>query len=302
MAGPRQLVSPPVFSDRAYGLLSVVQARYDEPDQHWRNGITWQDLCGMAGTTVDPFCTDLTVSSKIANFTTPVYGAQPFTVFGEVDCSPVGYSQQEQRARALDALGRAESWQVERTFWTGSAAATGNMVYPHLAANTAVYDPNIATIQLQCAATAVSGSVILDIVEGVGRLEAAMANCYNGQPTIHVPKVLGPQLGQWGVVKADGGVLKTLSGSLVALGAGYTGSGPDGTIPSNAVWIYATPPVIAYRSGMETFAFRESLDRTTNTVKTIAERTYVLGFSCCCFYALPVSLGGDITGQPLSAF
>ena len=68
------------------------------------------------------------------------------------------------------------------------------------------------------------------------------------------------------------------------------------------MWIYATGPVFAYRGAPETFAFREMFDRTANTLKTIVERTYVLGYSCCCLPAIPVSVGGDITGQPLSAF
>ena len=44
------------------------------------------------------------------------------------------------------------------------------------------------------------------------------------------------------------------------------------------------------------------LDRETNTLKTIVERTYVLGYSCCCMYAVPISTGGIVTGQPSSAF
>jgi hypothetical protein len=306
MAGPRQLVSPPAFVDRAFGLLSVVQARYDEPDMHWRNGVTWQDICGLASTTYDP-CAVVTGAgvvplppTKVANVTTPLFGATPFTVFAEVDCSPVGYSQQEQRARAVDALTRAEPWQVERAFWTGQAAGATS-VFPHLAANAAVADPSISNVQLQCAATPVSGSVVLDIVEGLGRLEQAAANCYNGQVTLHIPLILGQDLSDHFLVEPNGGQMKTRTGSLVSLGGGYTGSGPDGTLTPNVAWIYATGPVFAYRSQPETFNFREMLDRTTNTLKTIVERTYVLGYSCCCLLAVPISVGGYSTGLPGSA-
>ncbi len=302
MPGPRQLVAPPAFVDRNFGLLSVVQPRYDEPDVHWRNGVTWQSICGLGFTTYDDFCIT-GAPPKSANVNTTISGAQPFTPFVEVDCSPVGYSQEEQRARAVDALTRGESWQVENAFWTGSVAASGNHLYPHLAASSSVTDNGtIPTITLQCAAATVTGSVVQDVVEGIGRLEAALGNCLNGQGVLHVPLILGEQLFRAGIAKVDGAQIRTQAGNLVALGAGYPGTGPDGTSISNAVWVYITGPVFAYRSGPETFNFRESLDRDNNTLRTIVERTYVLGFDCCCLYALPISVGGIVTGQPLSAF
>lgn len=304
MAGPRQqMVSPPLFVDRNFGLLSVVQARYDEPDAHWRNGVTWQNLCGMGSTTYDPYCVTGAPAEKSANVEVTTSGATPFTVFGEVDCSPVGYSQQEQRARAVDALTRGEPWQVERALLSGVAGGDAGIVYPHLAADTAVFDTtSLPTVTLQCAVTTVTGSTVLDVVEGVGRLEAAFSDCYGGQGTLHVPLILGEQLFRAGIVRVDGAMIKTQAGNLVALGAGYDGRGPDGTFIANAAWVYMTGPVIAYRSAPETFNFREMLDRSTNTAKTIVERTYVLGFDCCCLFGAPFSVGGIVTGQPLSAF
>ena len=65
MAGPRTLVDPPTFSDRNYGLLSVVQARYDVADQHWRNGVTWDDLCGVGLTTYSPYCVSGSVPASM---------------------------------------------------------------------------------------------------------------------------------------------------------------------------------------------------------------------------------------------
>lgn len=311
MAGPKMLAPPPSFDPRDFGLLSVVQARYDEPESHWRNGVIWQDLCGMGGLTFDPFC--LTPTSippsgappalKADNIDWNTYGATPFTVFAELDCSPVGFSQEEQRARGIDALTRTEAYQVENAFWTGTAGGVANQVYPRLAASAAVQDATLLpVVNLQCAATQVTGTTVLDIVEGLGRLEAALAACYQGKGVIHVPVVLASALFQWNLVQASGAQLRTKAGNLVAIGGGYPGTGPTGVAISNALWIYATPPIFAYRSEAFTFRTAEMLDRATNTLKTITERTYVLGYSCCCLPAIPVSVGGDITGQPLSAF
>ena len=310
MAGPRQLVAPPTYVDPQFGLLSVVQPRYDVADVHWRNGVTWQDLCGQGGATYDPYClvsgTGNTPAVKAANVTVNTFAALPFTAFAEVNCSPVGYSQDEQRARAVDALTRTESYQVEKAFWTGTAGGDANQVYPHLAAAEAVYDSNFLPVaQLQCAATSVTGSTVLDIVEGLARLESAWAACGRptlGQGTIHVPVALGQALFYEHLVEANNGQLKTGTGNLVALGGGYQGTSPAGVATPNVAWIYMTGPVFAYRSSPETFAFKEMFNRENNTLQSIVERTYVLGYSCCCLLAVAVSVGGDVTGQPLSAF
>lgn len=296
-------MDPPTFTDRNFGLLSVVQARYDEPDSHWRNGVTFQTICGLGGTTFDDYCVTGAAPAKASNVSTPVRGAGPFTVFGEVDCSPVGYEQSFERSRAVDSLTRAEGWQVERAFWSGTAGAAANKVFPHLAADTAVLDTGVLpTITLQCAAAVISGSTVLDVVEGIGGLEAALGSCYNGQGVLHVPLGLGEQLFRAGIAKADGAQLKTQAGNLIALGAGYPGTGPSGTSLTNAVWVYITGPVFAYRSAVETFKFVEQFDRSENTLKTIVERTYVLGFDCCCLFAIAISTGGIVTGQPASPF
>ena len=308
MAGPKTLVAAPQFDPRNYGLLSVVQPRYDEPDPHWRNGVIWQDLCGLGANTYDPFClatgTGTTPATKTDNIDWNTYAATPFTVFAKVDCSPVGYSQEEQRGRAIDALNRTEAYQVENAFWTGTAGGDADKVYPRLAANSTAFESSgqLPLPQLQCAATPVTGSVILDVPEAIGRLEAAFAACYQGKGVIHLPMVVGESLFTKYVAEVSGTQLRTRLGNLIAVGGGYPGTGPDGTSLPNAVWAYMTPPIFAYRSAPETFTFKEQFNRTNNTLETIVERTYVLGYSCCCLPAVPISVGGDITGQPLSAF
>jgi hypothetical protein len=306
MAGARLLVEPPTFDLRKFGLLSVVQDRSTAADQHWQNGVTWQDLCGMAGTTYSGCLSAGTVTTtggaKSSNVHRSTFGATPFAVVAELDCSPVGYSDQERQADAAAALTRNEAFQVEGAFWTGRAGGDAGIVFPHLASAEAVVDPNITimSVTLQCAASTVSGSVVLDVVEGLQRLEYQMAQCYSGQLTLHVPSVLGEALIQWGVIAPQGEQMLTKTGHLVALGGGYPGTSPSGVATPNVAWVYATGPVFMYRGAPETFRFYQMLDRTNNTLKAIVERPYVLGYSCCCLGAVPLALGGDITGQPLS--
>lgn len=321
MASPLARVQAPNYTPLQYGLWSVVQDRSATPDR-WRSGVHWQPICGTAVTTYDE-CVVVTgtggppppPAAKAATHTIAARGAQPFTVVAEVDCSPVGYVNDPDevtnaRNAARVALSRTELVQVESAFWTGIAGGQ-RTVFPRLAANAAF--TNSDRILMQTAATTVTGSTVLDIVEAMGYLESRLNACLGGQGVIHVPEILYPALvNSYQLVMVggpNGPQLRTWKGNLVAIGAGYPGTGPDGTVTPNAAWIYGTGPVFAYR-GMEPgpdgnmtdeYKISEWLDRSENTMKVIAERTYLLGFDCCHF-AVNVSLGGIVTGQPLSAF
>lgn len=307
MAGPRPLVAPPAVVARDYGLLSVVQSRYEEADSHWRNGVTYQSICGTGAMTFDDYCVTGAAEqapNKIGNISQPVRGATPFTVMVEIDCSAPGFTDSERLENAMGALTRVEGFQVERAFWTGTVAASGGYVaYPHLAANAEVYDSpgSLVSVLLQSAAAQVTGAT-LDVVEALGRLEAALGNCLTAQGVIHVtPTVFEIMRSQY-LVESRAGVMYTAKGNKVAVGDGYTGSAPDGTSAAGVHWMYATSQIFAYRSTAETVGngIKEYFDRSTNTVKLIVERTYVLGFDCC-HAAVAVSLGGVVSGAYNSA-
>ena len=201
MAGQLQRVASPDFTPLQYGLWSVVQDRSAD-NTRWRSGVFWQPICGTASTTYDE-CLVVTgaggppppPAAKAATHTLAPYGAQPFTVTAEVDCSPVGYvNDPDEKTNAENAarvaLSQSELVQVERAFWTGVAGGQAT-VYPHLAEDTAFTDGGII---LQMAATTVTGSTILDIVEGMGYLESRLNACFGGQGVIHVPEIVYPAL------------------------------------------------------------------------------------------------------------
>lgn len=293
MAGPRLDVEPPVFTPQPYGLISVVQP-VDDSTVHWQNGVTWESRCmsPMGSATYDE-CIAVTgtggappePSVKTANVQLIDRGATPFTVYAKFDCSPVGIANAQKIA--TDALNRSESWQVERIFATG--LVDGKMIaFPHLAATTEVDDAQ--GIMLQSGATIVTGAPV-DIATGLGLLEAQLANCYNGVGVIHVPIVALPTLDAWGLVKGTSGVLKTLNGNLVAVGAGYPGTSPSGAAATaGTTWLYATGAIMMRRGDIKIAPSRDSIDRRNNTVEMIAERTYVLGWDCC-HAAVQVDIG-----------
>jgi len=193
------------------------------------------------------------------------------------------------------ALARFEDYQVERTFWTGVAMDRNNIggfanaVLPHLAASSAISETYLGrTTVLQMAATIVTG-VALNVVDALGVLEGALVGCLGGQGMIHVPQSLAPTLAL--LLKQQGGRLISPNGNTVVVGGGYPGTSPAGVTPATGTcWMYATGPVIGYRSAPIMRLMDEPasapLDRTVDTVKAIIERTYVLAYDCCLFAQL----------------
>lgn len=309
----RLVVDPPVFTPSPYGLLTAVDLR-PSTDPHWQMGVQWTDTCGGAGVTLDACTTSApaitgsgSIPAKAATTTRSQWGATPFTVYAEVDCSPVDFYERREDVMR-QALNRFENFQVERTFWTGLAPERNNSggqangVLPHLAANSAVIETSLTGFQttLQLAATVPTG-VALNVVDALGALEAALASCLDGTGIIHVPQALAPTLAL--LLTRQGNRLVTPNGNTVAIGAGYPGTSPAGANPAlGTAWMYATGPVFMYRGepNIRLMDGAAPLNRSIDTVKAIIERTYLLGYDCCLIAQLvnTASFIATSTGTP----
>jgi hypothetical protein len=127
------------------------------------------------------------------------------------------------------------------------------------------------------------------VAVALGAVEAQLASCYGGQGVIHIPYSALPTFVARGLVKQEsvGGSIYTSAGNKVVPGLGYTGSGPDGSAAAAGTsWIYGTGPVFGYRSEVFARPFPSTFDRSENTVRYLASRTYLLGFGCCHVAAL----------------
>lgn len=301
MAGARQIVDGPGFVALPNTLWDVAQ-HPASGGPHWQQGVTWIDQCAAVSTVMDECIavtgtggTPAAQSSLASNVVQTNRGATPFTVYAEFDCSPVGQGSND---AAEAALTKAEAYGVSRAFWTGTAGASGGTsqttVWPHLAANTTLDDPQ--GIRLQTAASPlVTGGE--DVAVALGQVESNLASCYGGQGVIHIPLIALPSFTARGLVyKDDSGRLMTLGGNLVAVGSGYTGSSPAGAAAAAGTsWIYATGAVFGYRSEMYVRDMPGIFDRAENTIRRIASRTYLFGFECCHVAAL-VQLGVPVSG------
>lgn len=318
MTNTRAIVGAPRKDLLTYGLFSVAENR-SEPrdangrvDPHWKNGVTWQNVCPDAGTTYDrciqagSLGVEVTgigaPSAKTATAERSIWGATPFTVVVEIDCSPPGFYTQADEIVAT-TFSQAEQFEVEQVFFTGTVNATANLQFPHLAAAAGLVEdvPGGATLQLVTGNVGPTGGASLDVVEALGKLEQALAACVKGVGVVHISCELLPHLVTNHLVHEQDGVLYTPGGHKLAVSAAYSGAAPSGVVQVGVQWMYATGPVFMYKSrGRYIGDEAASLDRTVDTLKRIYERTYVIGYDCCLF-AVPVSTGGVITGAINSA-
>lgn len=285
---------PDLFSPAGFGLTSVIEWLTGGP--HWQGGIQYDvDCTEIAVTMMECISGAPAVNpTKSATWARLTRGARPFTLYGEADCSPAdGDWWETGRDRALTALSHAAPTGIERAFWTGQTNSAP--VLPNLTTTGPIYAGAANILLLQPAATLISGAP-LDVVEGLGRLEAALGTCYDGRGVIHVPEQLGPALAAQNLCYKEGTRLYTYEDNLVAIGRGYPGTGPNGGAPpAGSMWMWATGPVFGIRGTPKTFDPVQMLDRSVNTYKVIAEQTFLVGWTCCLIGVL-VTTGGEIAG------
>jgi hypothetical protein len=297
------------FTPAPYGLLDTA-TELPQLGRHWQQGLTWEPLCAAGFTTYsrclvvvrgvsdaeeEPVGPDVPgdeggpvdPDAKEASTFHQIRGATPFAAVAQIDCSPVAGPERIHRMSA-EALTRSEGSQVEATFWTGQAAGQ-EVVWPHLAADTPLIEPQAGGAVLQPAAEVLNGGTAVGVTTALGLLEEALGDCYDGVGTLHVPRALIPAMADHSLIEARAGLLNTTLGTKVAAGRGYPGTGPDGTETPGVRWVYATGEVFYQRGEIFQPSVVESFDRERNTVRAMAERAYVLGWDCC-LLAIPVTV------------
>lgn len=294
---------PELFAPGEYGLSSAVN--WVTSGERWAGGIQFDADCTEVAVTIMECIsgTPTPIPSKFATWNHLTRGARSFDIYDRVDCSPAdGTWYEVAQTKALRALTNSGPTQLERTFWTGAVGVTGGAGprnYPNLTSIGPIYD-STNRILLQPSSTIISGAP-LDVVEGLGALEEALGNCYDGAGVIHVPVRVGVELCARYLVYKQGDKLYTWLGNQVVIGRGYPSNfGPNGSVPPvGSTWMFATSPIFGFKGQPRTFQPRDSLDRSVNTLLMIAEQKFLLGWTCCLAGVL-VTTGGEQAGDPLS--
>lgn len=264
---PRLSVEPIARQPLPHGLFSVLPFR-DTTDDHWQNGVEWEALpCAPIGGLGESVCgpydeeeeaegNQIGLPKQIETGAAIPGEASEFTVYADYLCNPVGRTIEYANARAAERLLAREESRVEQALWTGDL---GNL-------------PNLTDA---VPVTVTAGTSDADLL---GVLEQEAARSYGAVGVIHMTRALASRLVKTANLTVTGQRLTTPLGTPVVAGAGYGGA--DGNDWQVA---YATPALVAYRS--EVFAPSsipgDLLDRSTNTLAGLAERSYVIGWDDC---------------------
>lgn len=299
MVSQRDWATPPVFNPLPYRLADAVDGPHPFIG-HQKQGILFSPNDCSFPLETSTVCITGIGAEKAATGSIQNRATDTFAVYTWVDCGLAGVGETELRRRTEAAHLNNAQYVVERVFWTGGDFSTSQ----HLAEDTAITETvGGSTVSLQTAASViVTGAV--DVVEGVSRLEQAMADCYGGTPLIHVPRGVTAHLSaQHLLSEKTTKNLQTRNGSIVVPAPGYPGTSPAGAAPAaGTTWLYATGSVKLWQSELMWQArdARELLGRTINDTVLIVEQRFALGWDCCHF-AIPISLGGIVSGTFNSA-
>lgn len=269
---PGVRIDGPECAPARYGLLSVAEVE-DVSDGHWQGGYYHElESCDdLPVQTVACASPDEEKPSEGSGLSFPEGDA--FIAIAPFRCSTGGLPLSEAWAHAQARLDQGEARTLERTFWTG-VDRLGNPIRETLGV-----DPSLAE-------DITPGADPVNITDGMAMLESWAGENQPCAPIIHAQRGIATYLAERGLVERDGDVLRAIgTGSRVAVGGGYTLSGPAGDLPEDGGgWMFITGSV-KIRRGPVFFTpdqddVAAATDRIVNDITVFAERSY--GFSLGC--------------------
>ncbi len=266
-------LTPPFFAEApapapaSYGLFSAALGPLEMTTPHMVSGIQYlSDDCGV-GRLYQAKCDSTPPSKTFDEIQGPVNGL-PYVGYASVLCGTQTFSFDEVAAKAQRRLAAREQTLVESMLWGDAVGDT--ISYFHEAAPTT----GITVVNLGPAAS---------LVAGMALLEQQMASCYGHPSLIHMRPRMSAYVGRdYQAARWDGTVWRTHAGNVIVFGNGYSGLGIAADPPTATTeWIYATGRVVVWRNGVEVPDPRQTLLRSTNQYRVIAERNYVVAVECC---------------------
>jgi hypothetical protein len=272
-----------------FGLLN--SETLVDADGDWRGGgISLEPItCNTDVRTVATCDNDVEVVSNEPDGEVQYY--VPFTVETKYTCSTFGFNANNYKDKARAALELCQGKAVEHEFWTGELSDLDPSVDE---ARDNAPNANRRLASLDAIAVAPSGTP-LKPRHGLALLEQALADCGCGaRGFIHATRGVVSTFADY--LEQENDTLVTPLGNVVIAGAGYTGSGPNGNVPSGTqAWMYATGQVSARLGAVEVTP--DDLSEATNTrineVSFVADRFAAVTWDGCCHYAVLVDLSLD---------
>lgn len=262
-SGP-MVIEPPPPPPQPYGLFDVAMGPMSFPNVDTQGGGTLYvpDSCFASSIAlVDMSCPPITGTKTFAAVESPVSGA-PFAVLATYVCTPIGFDFQEAERRVRLRLTNREQRAVEQRVWSGSTGVLGTI--PGLFANAT----NLGAVG--CTR------------EAVALLEQTLADNAVLGGIIHARAGVSAMLHADLVRQGPARMKVTPLGTPYVFGQGYSGIGPTGqAVTSSTEWMYASGRVLIWRDA-EVFVppAGQVLNKSTNQLSLIAERTYAVAIEC----------------------
>jgi hypothetical protein len=247
------------------GLFDVSTGPLDLPVHARAGGIQYQtSVCK------DPHCYAVTCigdhTSKTLNDGLALITGDPFVIYSDLLCSPVGIKEDEVRQYLFTRLSMGEQLVVESTF---SQQLCGQA--PGLSNNSGI--TGIVT-------------PATDPVDAVSQLEAALYATYGPVGVLHVPYRFAPYFNNLWLIEDKYGnepFYRTDLGTKVNFG-NYAGLSTSGGNPTaGSMYIYITGQTTVWRTpDSELFVANivDTLNRTHNQFTAVMEREYIVSFDC----------------------
>lgn len=259
----RELIATPDPGPRRYGLFDVATVTDDLSAAAIRAGVQHRALdCGDPLNEYDANCT--THPPKVASEGQPYIGGDPYWRYALEQCGTVGTTAAEASERARRVLLGGEQTSVEAAVWASLVADAGAVTVVPAAGG--------------------AGAAL-------AALEASFYAVYGYVGTIHLNTAGYAALSYAEVLDdAPDGRLVTPLRSQYAIGAGYDVTGPGGAAPdAGSVWAFMTPQVFVQRQAqIITPDPVQTMDRTGNQWRALAERIYLHRWSCPVVHAVQI--------------
>ncbi len=272
------VVDPPALTPPRVGLLASAEEISD--DARWTAGLAFDPFaCGTQGgyfTACDADGAE-DYGSKAFDGESRLVEYHPFVAWYGDSCSAATFGSRDFAGRAAAAYVAAESALLAQELWEGNVAQAAGFPNAYLASSDADVLPGV-----------------WPAVNGLGVLQAALAEAIPGRGMIHAPRDVA---GLWylaGAVRREGALLLDAFDNIVVADSGYTGVGPDGEARTDTTaFVYATDQVKVRRDGQvrvlpDPGAFSAALDRDTNLIEWRAERIVAAYWSGCAHLAIEV--------------
>jgi hypothetical protein len=276
------------------GLLNsdgVEVIKHPPSDDGWLNGP--QDVEILAGAfdlILSDYCSgspDALVQENTGICKTTTY---PFGIIASYPLLRLGggLSADEIKTRVMHAAETLTQKGVEHELWTGDLAMSADH-----------FDASYLAMHGSVNVSPGGAAVALD--HALSSLEWALGQCSAGTGVIHMTRDAASRLTYFLV--NDGDKLRTVLGTPVVVGSGYTGVGPAGSVPNATVpfpaipaighaptttWMYATGPVVVHLGSVQFIGERR--DAATNEITVMAGRPAAVYWDSSCHFAAEANL------------